>query len=143
MIDVNAMRQADIGMHGLVGTDVAYTLYYDETNNDRRLHVRPTGLNVNDPKCFLLGGVGHRGARNHLDPTLLWAALELQPSVKEMKFKNLAAGDLLQALDAPRIEIFVDWLEGQDLFLHYLVLDPIYWSFVDVIDSIIADPGGA
>lgn len=56
MIDVNEMREPDIGLYGLTGADDVYTIYYDETNNIRRLHVRPDGLNVKEPACFVLAG---------------------------------------------------------------------------------------
>lgn len=57
MIDVNQIRDPNIAMYGLSGADEAYTIYYDETNNIRRLHVRPDGLNVGDPKCFVIAGI--------------------------------------------------------------------------------------
>src|SRR3546814_19213560 len=56
MIDVNEMREPDIGSYGLTVADDVYTIYYDETNNIRRLHVRPDGLNVKEPACFVLAG---------------------------------------------------------------------------------------
>jgi hypothetical protein len=45
-IDVNAMRDSAIQLYELTSVDVAYTFYYDETNNTRRLSVSCDGLNV-------------------------------------------------------------------------------------------------
>jgi hypothetical protein len=38
-MDVNQMRAPDIALHQLTRADSIYTLYYDETNNIRRLHI--------------------------------------------------------------------------------------------------------
>ncbi|CAN5564682.1 DUF3800 domain-containing protein [Caulobacter sp. FWC2] len=138
MIDINEMRKPMLAM-GLPRINEAYTLYYDETNNIRRLHIRSDGLNVKDLKVFVLGGVVHRGDPRELSLAALTTELRLQPSIKEMKFKHLADGDLLDALDTRKIEIFLDWLLAQDLEVHFFALDPLYWSVVDVIDSILAE----
>ena len=62
MIDVDFVRQSQIALYGLNKLDEVYTIYYDETNNIRRLHVRADGLNVREPKCFVVGGIA-RGPR--------------------------------------------------------------------------------
>ena len=61
-MDIDDLRRLDIRLHGLHRADTPYTLYYDETNNIRRLHVTADGLNVGEPGCFVLAGVAHRGA---------------------------------------------------------------------------------
>ena len=69
-----------IELHGLTKADAAYTLYYDETNNARRLHVMPDAFNVKEPACFVLGGVGHLGEPRALDLPALHQAVQLQPT---------------------------------------------------------------
>lgn len=61
VIDVRSIREREITLHGLAKADDRYIIYYDETNNIRRLHVRSDGLNVREPKCFVVGGIVHRG----------------------------------------------------------------------------------
>jgi hypothetical protein len=141
MVDVNDLRDPVLAMNALPNVDVGYTLHYDETNNIRRLHLTPGGLNVRTPQCFVLGGIGHRGAAPDLDFEDLRAILRLQKSTQELKLEHLGKGDFLSLLDAPKVETLLDWLVGQELFAHYQVLDPLYWSIVDVIDSIITEEG--
>lgn len=139
MIDVNDVRDREIALHSLSSADAAYTIYHDETNNIRRLHVRSDGLNVREPQCFVLGGVAHRGAPRALPLDDLRLALRIQKNAPEIKLKHVATGELLDLLNAPRLETFLDWLGGQGLFVHYSVLDPLYWSIVDVVDSILTE----
>lgn len=139
MIDVNLIRDREIALHGLTGADDAFTIYYDETNNIRRLHVRSDGLNVREPQCFVVGGVAHHGAARPLPLDELRAALRVQPNAPEIKLKHVATGEFLDLLKAPRLEVFLTWLSQQGLFIHYSALDPLYWSIVDIIDSILTE----
>lgn len=141
LIDVNEIRDREITLHGLVNANVAYTIYHDETNNIRRLRVRSDGLNVREPKCFVLGGVAHRGAPHALPVDDLRAALRIQKNAPEIKMKHVATGEFLDLLNAPRLQTFLDWLAGQALFIHYSALDPLYWSIVDIVDSILTEYG--
>lgn len=141
MIDVNDIRDLDIQMNGLTGMDEAYTIYYDETNNIRRLHVTPDGLNVREPKCFVLGGIAHKGAPRDIGFSTLRSALRLQPSAKEMKLEHLGKGDFVQLLGSTKIGIFLNWLKENRLFLHFQALDVMYWSIVDIVDSIVTEAG--
>jgi hypothetical protein len=141
MIDVNLIRDPEIRMNGLEGADKAYRLYYDETNNIRRLHVTPDGLNVKDPKCFVLGGIGHHGSARDLDFASLRSSLRLQKSTNEMKLEHLGRGDFLQLLQSAKVETFLRWIIEANLFVHFQALDAIYWSIVDIVDSIITEEG--
>lgn len=137
-IDVNVVRDPVIALNGLTRADDAYTFYYDETNNIRRLHVTSEGLNVRDPMCFVLGGVAHRGPPRPLDIAGLRAAVRLQPSAPELKLRHLGSGDILDLLKSARVEAYLDWLSAEGLLIHYSVVDPLYWATVDIVDSIIS-----
>jgi len=139
MIDVNEMRNPAIRLHGLTKTDAIYTIYYDETNNIRRLLITPDGLNIRNPQCFVLGGVAHTGTARDLNVETLRTALKIQKSAKEIKLKHLGKGDFLDLLDTQKITTFLDWLLAEQLFIHYQVLDVMYWSMVDIVDSIVTE----
>lgn len=141
MVDVNEIRNPAIASSGLAGVDRALTFYYDETNNIRRLLLTPEGLNVRTPQCFVLGGVVHTGAVPSRDFEDLRRAFGLQKSSLELKLEQLGKGDFLSLLDAPRIGQFLDWLSASGTFAYYQVLDPLYWSLVDVVDSIATEDG--
>jgi hypothetical protein len=140
-IDINDIRQPAIALHGLANADNAYTIYYDETNNIRRLHARSDGLNVREPDCFVIGGVAYQGSARSLSLDDLRFDLRVQPNAREIKLKHVATGKFLDLLRAPRMEIFLQWLSEQQLFIHYFVLDPLYWSVVDIVDSILTEAG--
>ncbi|EBA14047.1 DUF3800 domain-containing protein [Roseobacter sp. CCS2] len=141
MVDVNDIRNPAIALGGLTGLDRVFTFHYDETNNIRRLHLTPNGLNVRAPQCFVLGGIAHAGLAPVLDFEDLRTAFNLQRSSVELKLKHLGKGDFLALLDAPKVCTFLNWLKNSNAFIHFQVLDPMYWSLVDVIDSIIAEHG--
>jgi len=134
-MDIEDLRQIDIRFHALHRADELYTLYYDEANNIRRLHVTAEGLNVDNPGCFVLAGVAHRGARKPIDIGRLRVALRFQPTTKEMKLAHIAKGDFLDLLRSQRLSILLDWIAENGLFLHCQCLDVIYWSLVDIVDA--------
>ena len=143
IIDVNERRRGPVALHGLVNADRAYTIYYDETNNHRRVHVREDGLNVPEPNCFLIGGIAYEGAGRSFDLRPLRVSLRVQDNAPEIKLKHVATGGFLKILGNPKLEIFLTWLVEQGLYIHYSVVDPLYWGIVDIIDSILATDDGA
>lgn len=141
MVDVNEIRDPAIALSGLTGVDQTFIFHYDETNNIRRLRLTPDGLNVRAPQCFVLGGVVHLGPVPNLDFEDLRRAFGLQKSSLELKLEQLGKGDFLSLLNAPQVGLFLDWLSASGAFAHYQVLDPFYWSLVDVVDSIVTEDG--
>jgi len=139
MIDINEMRDVAIRFNGLEGADKRYTLYYDETNNIRKLHIKPEGLNVRRPECFVLGGVAHSGAPKPFDIERLRSFANIQENADEIKLKHLGKGSFLDLLKSRKLSKYLDWLESEGLFVHFQVLDLMYWSFVDIIDSIVTE----
>lgn len=131
------IRDLEIRLHGLNRADVPYTLYYDETNNHRKLHVTTNGLNVKDPGCFVLAGVAI--ASNVAVPDIqdLRRVLFLQPTTGEIKLTHIAKGDFIQILRSRRLGDLLDWVESQGLHIYYQCLDQLYWSIVDIVDSAI------
>jgi hypothetical protein len=138
-IDVNDLREATIALYELDRVDEVYTLYYDETNNIRRLHITRDGLNVRDPGCFVLGGIAHRGQPHDLGFAELRSALKVQKSVKELKLKHIGRGAFLEVLSAERLTALLSWIIERDLFIHFQALDVMYWSIVDIVDSILTE----
>lgn len=138
LTDVNELRDPMIALHGLEKADEAYTIYYDETNNIRRLHVRADGLNEREPKCFVIAGVAHKGQTRPISIESLRTALKIQPGAREIKLKHIATGGFLDILAAPKLTVLLDWLSAEGLYVHFSVLDPLFWSIVDIMDSIVA-----
>lgn len=143
LVEVNERRKAPIALNGLFNVDRAYTIYYDETNNHRRVHVRESGLNIPEPTCFVIGGIAYVGPERIFDLNHLRKILHVQDTSLEIKLKNVATGDFLKILTSRKLETFLRWLLEQGLFVHFSVVDPLYWSVVDIIDSILSNDEAA
>jgi hypothetical protein len=143
MLDVNEMRNSIIALYGLWNVDGAYTFYYDETNNVRKLHLTSDGMNIRRPDCFVLGGVLQVGSRKPIDLAPLKSKLRLQPNIGEIKLKHIATGGFLDLLCSAKLECFLEWLTTERFLVHYQVTDLLYWSIVDIVDSILTEAKAA
>ncbi|KCZ93822.1 hypothetical protein HJO_00560 [Hyphomonas johnsonii MHS-2] len=124
-------------MHGLTKADAAYTFYHDETNNIKKLRLGLQGLNVAELAVFVLGGVVHDSGPRPLDIQPLRDAMRIQKSADEIKLKHVAKGEFLDLLKSDKLTMFLQWVTDNGLMVHYHALDPLYWSLVDIIDSIL------
>ena len=114
-----------------------YTMYYDETNNIRRLTLTDTGLNHDALDCFVLGGIALEPKAVLPDIAALRVQLRIQESAPEMKLKHLVRGDYAACLDSIKIEHFLTWLLKAPVYIHYSNFSVLNWSIVDLIDSLI------
>lgn len=137
MIDIDEIREAHIGAFGLSKADEPYTFYHDETNNIKKLRLDAHGLNVAEPAIFVLGGIVHSGAPRPLDIQPLRDAMSIQKSADEIKLKHVAKGEFLDLLKSEKLTTFLKWISDSGLVIHYHALDPLYWSLVDIMDSIL------
>lgn len=138
-MDVNELRNILIQHNGLQNTNDIYTFYYDETNNIRKLYLKNTGLNVDKTDNFILAGVLHKGLSTDVDYSALFQNLNLQKSARELKLKHVAKGDFLDMLKSDKLFIILSWLIKNKFYIHYFNLNIIYWSVIDIIDSIIGE----
>lgn len=140
-MDIDELRDLAIRHHQLTKADGAYTFYHDETNNIRKLHVEAGRLNVAELKVFVLGGVVHEGDPRPIDIQPLREAMRIQKSASEIKLHHVAKGDFLAVLGSQKLTVFLRWLGDSGLMIHYHDLDPLYWSIVDIIGSIVPNLG--
>jgi hypothetical protein len=137
LVDIDELREPQIRLHGLTKANESYTFYHDETNNIRKLHVAAQGLNVAELKVFILGGVVHEGTPRPIDILPLRAAMRIQKTATEIKLEHVAKGDFLDLLRSAKLTTFLRWITDNGLMIHYHELDPLYWSIVDIVDSIL------
>jgi Protein of unknown function (DUF3800) len=138
MMDIDRLRDKQIQLHQLSRVDTKYTFYHDETNNVRKLHIEAHGLNVAELNVFVLGGVVHEGEPRPLDIWPLRDALRIQKTAHEIKLEHVAKGTFLDLLRSTKLIAFLRWIADNGLMIHYHELDPLYWSTVDIIDSILS-----
>ncbi|MCF6255951.1 MAG: hypothetical protein L3J98_13895 [Gammaproteobacteria bacterium] len=116
--------------------DGIYTFYYDETNNIRKFYVREFDFNSAFTENFVLGGLVHEGSAPDVQP--LMDSFKLQRSVKEVKFKHIAKGDFLDCLKSQKLNLFLSFIKSSKLYIHYSIINILYWSIVDIVDSAVA-----
>ena len=134
-IDINCFRPVWLDL--MPNINKQYTLYYDETNNIRRLALTDTGLNHDALDCFVLGGIALEPGTVLTDFAAFRERLQIQPSAPEMKRKHVTQGDYAACLDSPRVEQFLTWLLEKPVYIHYSNFSVLNWSIVDLIDSLI------
>lgn len=122
----------------LYGTEDQWVFYYDETNNIRKLHLTENGANA-EFKNFVLGGIVHPLTSKIAKTESLIESLVLQKSATEIKFNQLATGSFLGVLNSKKITTLLRWLIGNDFFIHYTNFNILYWSLVDLVDSLWVD----
>lgn len=138
MIDVDERRSMTLSLHRLQNIDCPYRFFYDETNNVRKLHIRDGTMNVAAAEPFVLGGIVDAEANQSFAADELRRALQLQSNVRDIKLRHLGSGDFLRLLKSGRIRTFLEWIAERGTFIHYQVIDLLYWSSVDIVDSILA-----
>lgn len=132
------MREMMIAVHGISRADDKLAFFYDETNNIRKLTLTDAGTNVKEHKNFVLGGIVLQEGHALPDIAQLREALGMQDNASEVKFKHVARGDFEAVLASRKMSRFLDWLTEQRLAIHYSSINIVYWSIVDIVDSIIA-----
>ena len=135
--DVNEMRKPFVEHEKLECVDDVFTFYYDESNNIRKLHLTSQGLNVDKACNFVLAGILHKGENHCADFESLKKRLNLQKSAKEIKLKHIGKGSFEKILASEKLSTLLQWLLDNDFYLHYFNLNVLYWSIVDIVDSVI------
>lgn len=123
----------------LYGLDEEYAFFYDETNNIRKFWIRDDGFNE-QPKNFVLGGIVHKKSEPLTGLDELIKSLYIQKSAKEIKFNQLASGSYLGVLNSKKIKTLLEWLIANGVFIHYNNFNILYWSLVDIVDSLWDEP---
>lgn len=123
----------------LYGLDEEYAFFYDETNNIRKFWIRDDGFNE-QPKNFVLGGIAHKKSEPLIGLDELVKSLHIQKSAKEIKFNQLATGSYLGVLNSRKIRMLLEWLIANGVFIHYSNFNILYWSLVDIVDSLWDEP---
>jgi len=117
-----------------------YTFYYDETNNHRKFYLKNKRFNIKDSnQNFVLGGVVAISEDINFDIKKFKKDIKLQKNAKEVKFDNIEKGDFLKSLSSKRFNTFLNYLNNSSLYVHYSNINIIYWSIVDIIDSLVLD----
>jgi rRNA maturation protein Rpf1 len=136
-LDLDDALNFHLSVTGLPQFKEKWSFYFDETNNCGNLYLSQTGVNYPDAleKDFILGGIAFDPS-NPPDPMALINSLNLQ-SATELKFNNISKQhDFLKTMDKDRVLNFLKWIENNDVYIHFVSQTNLYYSLVDIIDSI-------
>ena len=141
MTDQIEIQAGAFGHHhpDIYGTEREMTLYYDETNNIRKLRLHENRLNAAKQNNFVLGGIVLLPGQNIGDIHELRKALYIQPTAKEIKFDLIAKGEFMDALGSEKLGMFFAWLRDREIGIHYFNLNVLHWVILDIVESIVAD----
>ena len=118
-----------------------FVFYYDETNNFRKVRLAPEkgGVNIeNINTTFVLGGIL---LDEEVKPISIEEAKKLfnmQPTVKEIKLTHFGKGNFLDILNSSKLLRFWNWLLENNIYIHLSATNILYFSIVDIIDSVLA-----
>lgn len=117
----------------------AYNFYYDETNNYRKVKLLDFGLGFKDNRVltenYTLGGICIEQEKV-LNTDELMTSLKLQKN-QELKAKTFfkKRNEFIQCVEHPKLELILDWILDC-CYIHYLDMDALYYSVIDIVDSI-------
>lgn len=142
MVRINVEDQKDTvwKLNGIKPFDEEMTFYYDESGNCRKFYLTDNGFN--DPEAikgdFVLAGIAHNGKSYEIDLVSLHEALEYKEGQKELKFKHLYhnSADFVSFMGSKRATEFLEWLDKSGLYIHYSALNNLFYSLVDIVDSL-------
>ena len=129
----------------------SYSLYYDESNNIRKLLLDGDEYNIdNDPNqdsspIFVLAGIAFSQASQSVDFEDLKKQLCLQKGATELKLaqmikiraKYTPSQAFKYALGSKRFKTFFQYLLSKKVFIHYEMINTVYWSFLDIIEDLV------
>ncbi|KRO00470.1 DUF3800 domain-containing protein [Companilactobacillus kimchiensis] len=120
--------------------DEPFILFFDETNNPRTFRLTEKGFNSDTRDFFILGGIGFKNekALKNVSTDKLFEEFKLQQNSTEIKFKHIRRGaeNFIDLMKSDRVRIFIEWLLDNKLVIHYSFTDNLYYSIVDIVDSL-------
>lgn len=138
--DIDFLRQMQSELQGIPLCNNRMTFFYDETGNCGKFKVTETGFN--DPMAltrdFILGGVAFDGDECPADVDSLFSSLNLKKDAVELKFRHISRkkSEFLEWFGAKRASVFIRWLHESGLYIHYALINNLYYSLVDMVDTL-------
>lgn len=122
-----------------------YYMYFDETNNVKKLNANKNPeqnriLNIDNVKeHFILGGIATKepDAPISLEELKRITHIKQGPQMQEIKSHNIIEGDFLNAIKAPKLTPILELIKQNHWFIHFSDVNLLYYSLVDIIDSLV------
>lgn len=141
MINVEEFYTAIEQLHGYKDNGKRYAFYYDETNNYRKVKITEKGLNDFNVMLnnYTLGGICFEKSKEK-DAKELIKNLKLQNN-QELKSKTFFRGKktFKDCIEHKKLNLILNWILN-NAYVHYLDIDSVYFSVIDIVDSICNNP---
>ena len=139
-LDIAEFRKMEAELHGFELPGFSMKFYYDETRKARKFRVSSNGVNSSDAVeyDYILRGIAFACKEEELNIDDLFKRIKLQPTAKELKYNLLVNGhkDFWRGLNRNSLSEFIDWLERNSIYIHYVTLNNLYYAIVDIVDSL-------
>lgn len=112
-------------------------LYFDESNNGRKLQIKNGKLNLENWVIFTLGGIGLAENSSIDDWDVFRKLLNINSNADEVHFAQVAKGALPNVLKSLKLKNYFKWLIKNKYVIHFTVVDVMYWATLDIVDSLI------
>lgn len=123
-LDITEFRKMEAELHGFDLPDFSMKFYYDETRNARKFRINSNGVNSSDAVeyDYVLGGIAFACKEEELSIDDLFKRIKLQSTAKELKYNLLVNGhkDFWRGLNRNSLSEFIDWLEKNPIYIHYV-----------------------
>ncbi|TWB38022.1 DUF3800 domain-containing protein [Nitrospirillum pindoramense] len=110
-------------------------IFYDESENFRKVRLTENGFNVDISKAFVLAGIALQPGQAVPDEATVRSKLMMQSNMAEIKFEYVANGTYENILKSRKLEAFLRHLVDHKIIIHYSVVDMLHWTLVDIIDN--------
>ena len=129
------LHDLNILLYPGIDTKSTYFFYYDEAFNPRKLYIKEKSFNSDISYNFTLGGIVC--SRQEQEVADLDEIVRLSKTNREIKLKSIANGDFINCLLSSKLTTFLKYLDDKDLLIHFFSVNLLYYSIVDIVDSII------
>lgn len=138
-----SLAESFANYHGFDICREPWDLYYDETENCRSISYGSGSIKDarSVERDFVLGGIVVTEPRAAVD--LAEGCAELPSPGGEVKWKPVLGGssDFWKVLRRREVTAFLNLIDSPDVVVHYHAQDNLYYSIVDIVDSVISLPG--
>lgn len=126
-----------------------YTMYYDESNNCLKFKFKNDSgeLNTDYTEDFVLAGVAYEGDTPPVEIDSIFDKLKLQKNVIDVKLRHLIGKipedtpKFLHVLNSAKVEtVLTGILEIENLYIHWSAINLLYFSLIDIVDSVLSYP---
>ena len=116
------------------------TFYFDESNNIRKGVIGPLKDNNNDLEnlYFTLGGIATRKPLD-FNALLNYIGARQVPNDAKFSFFTFKHNRFVEAIAQPRLRKLFEYLNKEDIIIHFAVEHYFHYALVDILDSLIEE----